>query len=307
MNRHEFLGALHDRLAPRSYLEIGVNDGRSLTLSRAPSIAVDPAFKVTSEVHCDLELVRATSDDFFARRDPVAHLPGGVIDLGFIDGMHLSDFALRDFINVERFTTWTSVIVLDDMLPRSVSEAARDRHTGAWAGDVYKVAGVLRRHRPDLLCLAVDTEPTGVVIVFGADASNRTLPDGYDALHAELVVPDPQDVPADVITRTGSVDPERLLAADIWKQLVTARDAGDARDRSIFEPVRSLAGTGPVQPPVAPPETPWPPRRGKADQRNSERSKADRGKPRRDKPAPAQRSGLRRKVRRGLRRLADRL
>jgi hypothetical protein len=305
VHRHEFMAALHERLAPRSYLEIGVNDGRSLTLSRAPSIAVDPAFKVTSEVHCDLQLVRATSDDFFAGADPVAHLPGGVIDLGFIDGMHLSDFALRDFINVERFTTWTSVVVLDDMLPRSVSEAARDRHTGAWAGDVYKVAEVLRRQRPDLVCLPVDTEPTGVVVVFGADASNRTLPDAYDDLHAELVVADPQKVPAEVLSRSGSVDPEQLLAADVWKHLVAARDAGDARDAAVLEPLRALLGTGPVRTPVAPPETPWPTRRASGASAKGKGASKPVSKP---VPKPgSERSGIRRRVRRGLRRLAARL
>ncbi|MEJ7719274.1 MAG: hypothetical protein WKF58_01960 [Ilumatobacteraceae bacterium] len=64
------LAALHRKLAPRTYLEIGVSDGRSLTLSRARSIGVDPAFKVTAPVCCDLELVRATSDEFFAERRP---------------------------------------------------------------------------------------------------------------------------------------------------------------------------------------------------------------------------------------------
>jgi len=34
----------------RNYLEIGVNDGRSLTLSRVPSVAIDPAFKVVTEI-----------------------------------------------------------------------------------------------------------------------------------------------------------------------------------------------------------------------------------------------------------------
>jgi hypothetical protein len=299
VNRHQFLAALHDRLAPRSYLEVGVNDGRSLTLSRAQSIAVDPAFKVTSELHCDVELVRATSDDFFARPDPIAHLEIGVVDLGFVDGMHLSDFALRDFMNIERFTTWTSVIVLDDMLPRSVSEAARDRHTGAWAGDVYKVLGVLRKRRPELVCLPVDTEPTGVVVVLGADAASRVLPDAYDEILAELVVPDPQDVPADVLSRSGSVDPERLLADGVWKRLVTARDAAADRDPAVYESATRLLGTGPAKPPVAPPEIPWPPvkKAGKAG-KAKKRTKAAKAT-----PPP----GMRGRVRRRLRRLAARM
>ncbi|HEU5034045.1 MAG TPA: class I SAM-dependent methyltransferase [Mycobacteriales bacterium] len=260
-DRHEFLRRLHERLQPRSYLEIGVRDGLSLTLSRAPSIAIDPAFKITSEVHADLQLVRATSDDFFARPDPLAHLPGGRIDLAFIDGMHLAEFALRDFINVERFTEWTSVVVLDDMLPRSVAEAARDRHTLAWAGDVYKVATILQRLRPELVCLPIDTAPTGVVLVLGVDKDDRTLPDKYDELLAELTAADPQDVPEEVLTRVGSADPAQVLDSPVWAALVQARSAGAAPDRQLFEQVRSLAGTGPVVPVLPPVEQPWPQRK----------------------------------------------
>ena len=66
MHRHEFLRKLHEAYQPRTYFEIGINDGRSLTLSRVPTIAVDPAFKVVKELRCDLHMVKATSDDFFA-------------------------------------------------------------------------------------------------------------------------------------------------------------------------------------------------------------------------------------------------
>ncbi len=75
---HDFLAAVHERLEPRTYVEIGVNTGRSLGLSRVPSVAVDPAFKVTVEIQTDVHLVRATSDDFFARPDPLAHLRGRI-------------------------------------------------------------------------------------------------------------------------------------------------------------------------------------------------------------------------------------
>ena len=44
MERHELLARLHTLLAPRNYLEIGVCQGESLTLSRVPSIGIDPAF-----------------------------------------------------------------------------------------------------------------------------------------------------------------------------------------------------------------------------------------------------------------------
>lgn len=224
MNRYEFLGGVHRVLRPRTYLEIGINDGRSLTLSRARSVAVDPAFKVTTELHCDLRMIKTTSDEFFARPDPVGFLPHRKVDFAFIDGMHLFEYALRDFIHAERYTRPTSVVVLDDMLPRSIDEAARDRHTDAWTGDVFKVAQVLEAYRPDLLCVLVDTKPTGQLVVFGLDASSTTLTRAYDAVHAQYVVPDPQAVPAQVLERRHAVDPEQFLASPFWDALRAARD-----------------------------------------------------------------------------------
>lgn len=250
---------MHERLSPRSYLEIGVNDGRSLALSRARSIAIDPAFKVTAEIHCEVDLVKATSDDFFARADPVDQLPDRVIDLAFIDGLHIFEYALRDFRNVERYASWTSVIVLDDMLPRSVSEAARDRHTVEWTGDVFKVAEVLRRYRPDLTCLALDTQPTGLLLVLGADPDNRTLWDRYEELVAEFLAPDPQHVPDEVLQRKESADPQRVLDSDLWQHLVRARQGQTPRDPDPLDAARKLAGTGPTSPVVAPTPVPWPP------------------------------------------------
>ncbi|HEX6869291.1 MAG TPA: class I SAM-dependent methyltransferase [Candidatus Limnocylindrales bacterium] len=257
MQRHDFLRELHRLVRPRTYLEIGVNTGKSLALSRVPSIGIDPAFTVTTQLRGDIQLARATSDDFFDRPDPIAHLRGGrnvwrnlrhgrpilgrwrdrtVIDLAFIDGMHLSEFALRDFMSVERYSAWSTVIVFDDMLPRSVEEAARDRVTGEWAGDVYKVAAVLREHRPDLTVLTVDTEPTGVMVVLGADPTNRTLHDRYPAIEAAITTPDPQVVPGDVLGRRGSIDPDRLVASPAWATLRSAR--GRSRGRG-YERVRA--------------------------------------------------------------------
>ena len=170
---------------------------------RGDSIGIDPAFQVTTPLHCDLELVKATSDDFFTRTDPIRHLRsarnplrnvrrgrpllghyrgGPFIDLAFIDGMHLFEYALRDFINIEKHADWSSVIVFDDMLPRSIDEAARDRHTTAWTGDVYKVIEILGRYRPDLVTVLVDTQPTGQLVVFGADPKSTVLKDKYDEI-----------------------------------------------------------------------------------------------------------------------------
>ncbi|GAB3408481.1 class I SAM-dependent methyltransferase [Flindersiella endophytica] len=238
MNRYEFLGRMHEVFQPRTYFEIGVNDGRSLTLSRVPTVAVDPAHKITTELACDLRLVKATSDDFFKRDQPMAHLGDEPrIDLAFIDGMHLFEFVLRDFINAEKYADWTSVVVFDDQLPRNIDEAARDRHTTAWTGDVYKIIPVLQRYRPDLRVAVMDTTPTGVTVIFGMDPSNTVLSDKYDEIMETYLLKDPQQVPDELLTRSAAMTPDQLFGSSFWKSLLAAREDGSdyGREQLIAE------------------------------------------------------------------------
>jgi predicted O-methyltransferase YrrM len=246
MRRHEFLRRVHRRTQPKTYLEIGVSTGASLRLSRARTIGIDPAFKITHPLRCNLALFKATSDDYFAREDALAHFRGEPVDLAFIDGMHLSEFALRDFINVEPATDWTSVVLFDDMLPRDVAEAARERQTRDWTGDVYKVMITLREHRPDLVLLPIDTEPTGVLLVLGADAANSTLSENYDKIEGEFVVPDPQTVPDEILTRSCAFDPEEVLAAPFWDIIASGHQPGHRKPSNVKALVDSARNTFPT-------------------------------------------------------------
>jgi hypothetical protein len=235
VRRHELLRQLHGLLGPRTYFEIGVSTGASMGLSRTRSLGVDPFFTIKRELECDLRLVRETSDEFFASADAFAHFGGQPFDLAFIDGMHLAEYALRDFINTEHHSHPASVIVFDDMLPRIPVEGARDRRTarshGSWAGDVYKVVDSLRSLRPDLVCLELDTTPTGTLAVLLPDSSSTTLVTAYDDLVEAYVVPDPQLIPDEVLRRSRALDPRRFLEAPIWEGLrrLRAQPASEAR------------------------------------------------------------------------------
>jgi hypothetical protein len=246
VRRHELLEQLHACLEPRTYLEIGVSNGMSMSLSRTRSLGVDPYYSIRRELHCDLQLVRASSDEFFARDGAFGHFGGLPVDLAFIDGMHLAEYALRDFINTERQAHPASVIVLDDMLPQVAVEGLRDRRGatshGSWAGDVYKVLDALRTLRPDLICLELDTTPTGTVVVLLPDSSSTTLKAAYDELVRAYVVPDPQAIPDEVSGRTRALDPGELLRAPIWDGLRELRERPAAEARP--EVARLLAGAG---------------------------------------------------------------
>ena len=224
LTRHQLLQFLHETLQPRTYLETGVSTGSSLALSRTKSIGIDPAFRIDKAIQCDVKLVRAGSDEFFARPDPLAHFNGVPIDLAFIDGMHLAEFALRDFMNIEKFMASTGVILFDDMLPRNALEAARDRQISAWTGDVFKVLAILAKQRPDLTVIPLNTAPTGTVLVLGADPSSTVLDRSYTINLEECRMPDPQAVPDAVLHRTIATDPLEIEASGIWPTLVELRD-----------------------------------------------------------------------------------
>jgi hypothetical protein len=214
-----FLRRVHELLDPPTYLEIGIRHGNSLTLSRATTIGVDPDYELRKDPPPDAALFEETSDDFFARPDPLEHFGGRPAALAFIDGMHLAEYALRDFINVERAAGWASVAVLDDILPRDADEAARARSTRVWAGDVFKLLDVLAEHRPDLTCLRVGVERTGMLLAIGLDPASSTLTERYEEIEGRIVTPDPQTVPEEILTREGVLDADTVLGASFWSVL----------------------------------------------------------------------------------------
>src|SRR5476649_1328413 len=107
------LAALHDHFQPDVYLEIGIRHGVSLALANRSRVAVgiDPAPELRAALADHVRVISMTSDQFFDG-SPMAIL-GEPVNLAFIDGMHLFEFALRDFMNVERHATANSIIVFD--------------------------------------------------------------------------------------------------------------------------------------------------------------------------------------------------
>ncbi|WP_171130878.1 MULTISPECIES: glycosyltransferase [unclassified Ruegeria] len=179
----EFLRRLHATLKPEWYFEVGTQTGASLRLSSAKTISVDPAFIAQLELIGDkpeLHLFQETSDKFFASNR--LNAMGVEFDLVFLDGMHLVEFLLRDFINTERHCKPDSVIVTHDCVPWNSDIAERDRITKDWTGDVWKIVPILRNYRPDLEIEVVDCAPTGLLIVSGLDPRNTALSDSYDEI-----------------------------------------------------------------------------------------------------------------------------
>ena len=194
------LKRLHDELRPQSYFEIGTDEGLSLELAECASIAVDPKFRFISTkpiVNKPLcALYQMSSDEFFAAVDPTIVLKRR-IDLAFLDGLHLCEFFLRDFLNTEQFCCPNSVIVIHDCLPLDFAMADRewrycvDRQSIPhrkywWTGDVWRCALLLKRHRPDLRITALDSPPTGLVLITNLDPSSTLLRERYASLVEEM-------------------------------------------------------------------------------------------------------------------------
>lgn len=99
------LARLHHALRPRSYVEIGVESGTSMALAlpQTACIGIDPAPAISVSFVTPLKIFTMTSGDFFARHDLSAELGNKPVDLAFIDGLHVFENVLEDFINIERF------------------------------------------------------------------------------------------------------------------------------------------------------------------------------------------------------------
>lgn len=207
--RHELLAELHVILKPDRYLEIGVQHGWSLDLASAAKVAVGIDPHPLVQVKGNQVIFSMTSDEYFAGVHD--QMDVGPIDFAFIDGEHLWEFALRDFVNIEARSHSRSIVVFDDVFPLNQGMAARQICPGDWTGDVWKVAKVLQVHRKDLVTILVDTFPTGTMIVLNLDSTNTSLTYQMKTLesiyHAVDVVPD------EVLNRAQAWTPQAALEA----------------------------------------------------------------------------------------------
>jgi hypothetical protein len=183
----DVLAGVHATLRPKTYLEIGVDTGATLSLAKTAEIAVgvDPAPPPDAiELPGTPKYYKMKSDSFFARETPERVFAGRPVDLAFIDGMHLFEFVLRDLANVERWCAPGSTVVLHDSLPPAAIAAERERSTTFWVGDVWKALDALLEYRPELRLSVVPTAPSGLLIVRGLNPASTVLADRMDEIVA---------------------------------------------------------------------------------------------------------------------------
>jgi hypothetical protein len=212
----QFLATLHSRHFFDWYLEVGCRSGESFAPVRSKTIAVDPFFRAEINIigkKPALHVFQQTSDDFFASgflaRNDIR------LSLAFLDGMHLFEFLLRDFINTEAHMDPKGVIMLHDCVPYGQKMTRRDLNNlpdGPWTGDVWKLIPILQTWRPDLTVTVLDCAPTGLVCVSGLNPESRVLAENYDRIVAEFVDKDIKQFGVERFFGLFDYTPARLVA-----------------------------------------------------------------------------------------------
>lgn len=184
---HDVLTEVEHRLNPDWYVEIGSRTGTSISHRKCNFVAVDPVFRVEADVFSgatQMYFIQQTSDDFFA--SGFLGKLGIVPDFGFIDGMHLFEFALRDFMNMEASMAPDGLIFLHDVCPYDLPMAEREPAPGstpyAWTGDVWKTIVILKTLRPDLQVDVLSAASTGLACVRGLDPGSNVLRAQYEEI-----------------------------------------------------------------------------------------------------------------------------
>lgn len=187
-------------LKPATYLEIGVETGSSLQYAKAPTraIGIDPEIEIVHSQQTWVKLYKLPSDDFFKLHDARAAFDGQDIDLAFIDGLHTFDQALKDFINVERYSKSTTVALFHDILPLIPVTATRERESIIWLGDTWKTIALLIKHRPDLKIFTIPTFPSGLTVVANLNASHDKLSRNLNQLIEEGMAMNADDYMGDI-------------------------------------------------------------------------------------------------------------
>jgi tetratricopeptide (TPR) repeat protein len=218
-----WLDRLYASLAPETVIEIGVAEGVSLAYVRPPALAigVDPTPKATIPLTTETHIFAETSDAFFARRGPDPLLAGRLLGVGFIDGLHLYEQALKDFINLEAYSGPRSVILLHDTVPLDEATQSRARDTQFHTGDVWKTVLCLRHYRPDLDVFTIAAPWTGLTVVTGLDPSSRVLANNYDEAVARFIdmpfsdIQDRLDSALNIVSNDWNIVEARLKANGI--------------------------------------------------------------------------------------------
>ena len=124
------------------YLEIGVEYGDCFNnVHFKDKVGIDPDPKTSRD---DNNIIKLTSDEYFKQNN------SNEFDVIFIDGMHQSEYFLRDINNSINMLANNGIILVDDILPLNYNEQLKIpnkhyyengilKYGESWTGDIWKV------------------------------------------------------------------------------------------------------------------------------------------------------------------------
>jgi tetratricopeptide (TPR) repeat protein len=185
-----FLKALHKNIY-EGYFEIGTRTGASLALSNSPSVSIDPFFQLDTNPVGNKDfclMFQETSDSFFENR--LSFLSGLKCQLAFIDGMHLFEYALRDFINLAKISSEKSLFLFHDPIPWTFEMTTRNYKDlprgAAWTGDIWKLVHIFIDVGMKDNVKLLSSDPSGLLAVLNPDKKFvYMLENNYDQICSE--------------------------------------------------------------------------------------------------------------------------
>jgi len=182
MNRIQIVQGILNRLAGKTYLEIGTERGYSFFPIQAErKLAVDPKLKLRIKftkrlkrtftkifVPAEEKYFKMTSDDFFITKSDL--LQNKKIDVALVDGAHTYRQSVKDVFNCLKYLNKNGVIVIHDCNPKSEAmaypalsfqDAEKMKLPGweeQWCGDVWKTIVHLRSLSKDLCVFVLDCD-----------------------------------------------------------------------------------------------------------------------------------------------------
>lgn len=186
-NYLDILSSFHRHMNPKSYVEIGIGVGNSLTLVNPDTraVAIDPSPSIENPIQARAKIFPTTSDDFFQSYDLHKELGTKSIDLVFIDGLHTYEQVFKDFINIEKYSGRKTVVLIHDCLPINRFVAAKSCTSRFWCGDVWKIIPCLSKYRPDLNIRIIPSPPSGLGLITNLDSGSKVLLKDFDRITAE--------------------------------------------------------------------------------------------------------------------------
>ncbi len=162
-NRSQVINSLTKTDA--KYLEIGVEYGQTFLQTHfkdenKTGVDPDPKFDIIGK---KFNFIKATSDDFFKTFFELKVDSPKTFDVIFIDGMHQSEYFIRDFNNSVKALKNNGSIFIDDILPLTYNEQLKIprkhyyengilKYGEEWTGDIWKVVyHILKNYSHNLL------------------------------------------------------------------------------------------------------------------------------------------------------------